>query len=99
MAREIRGTAPFYLTLSRHFVLLTINGSINCNSTFLPRSLFSETRNIAASPLEASQAYKNIVDSITVANITALAAKDITEDTYHKVGRRRSRHLNAERPE
>ncbi|XP_076668102.1 wing blister isoform X2 [Andrena cerasifolii] len=48
-------------------------------------NLFSETRNIAASPLKASQAYKNIVDSITMANITALAAKDITEDTYRKI--------------
>nr|XP_012147088.1 PREDICTED: laminin subunit alpha-2 isoform X4 [Megachile rotundata]XP_012147089.1 PREDICTED: laminin subunit alpha-2 isoform X4 [Megachile rotundata] len=47
-------------------------------------SLFSETRNIAASPLKASQAYKNIVDSIRTANITAKAAKDIVDDTYNK---------------
>ncbi|KZC04266.1 Laminin subunit alpha-1 [Dufourea novaeangliae] len=47
-------------------------------------SLFSETRNIAASPLKASQAYKNIVDSIEMANITAMAAKQLTEDTYQK---------------
>ncbi|XP_017882648.2 laminin subunit alpha-1 [Ceratina calcarata] len=38
-------------------------------------SLFSETRNIAASPLKASQAYKNIVENIK-------AAKDIAQDTY-----------------
>ncbi|CAK9806681.1 Laminin subunit alpha-1 [Anthophora quadrimaculata] len=48
-------------------------------------SLFSETRNIAASPLKASQAYKNIVDSIRTANITAMAAKDIVEETYNKI--------------
>nr|XP_034195684.1 laminin subunit alpha-1 isoform X1 [Osmia lignaria] len=47
-------------------------------------SLFSETRNIAASPLKASQAYKNIVDSIRTANITAKAAKDIVDDIYNK---------------
>ncbi|XP_050482872.1 laminin subunit alpha-1 isoform X2 [Bombus huntii] len=48
-------------------------------------SLFSETKNIAASPLKASQAYKNIVDNIRTANITATAAKDISEDTYNKI--------------
>ncbi|XP_043794597.1 laminin subunit alpha-2 isoform X1 [Apis laboriosa] len=47
-------------------------------------SLFSETRNIAASPLKASQAYKNIVDNIRTANITAMEAKEITNDTYNK---------------
>ncbi|XP_053979211.1 laminin subunit alpha-1-like isoform X1 [Hylaeus volcanicus] len=47
-------------------------------------SLFSETRSIAASPLKASQAYKNIVDNINAANVTAMAAKDITEDIYNK---------------
>ncbi|XP_043600424.1 laminin subunit alpha-1 isoform X4 [Bombus pyrosoma] len=48
-------------------------------------SLFSETKNIAASPLKASQAYKIIVDNIRTANITATAAKDISEDTYNKI--------------
>ncbi|XP_035736479.1 laminin subunit alpha-1-like [Vespa mandarinia] len=43
-------------------------------------SLFSETRDIAASPLKASQAYKNIVDSLTRANDTALMAKETTEN-------------------
>ncbi|KAF3427281.1 LOW QUALITY PROTEIN: hypothetical protein E2986_11364, partial [Frieseomelitta varia] len=47
-------------------------------------SLFSETKNIAASPLKASQAYKNIIDNIRTANITTMAAKDISEDTYNK---------------
>ncbi|XP_076178093.1 laminin subunit alpha-1-like [Ptiloglossa arizonensis] len=47
-------------------------------------SLFSETRNIAASPLKASQAYKNIGDSIRAANVTAMAVKDLIEDTYNK---------------
>nr|XP_031843946.1 laminin subunit alpha-1 isoform X2 [Nomia melanderi] len=47
-------------------------------------SLFSETRNTAANPLKASQAYKNIVDSIRLANVTAMAAKELTEDVYNK---------------
>ncbi|XP_078049383.1 wing blister isoform X2 [Augochlora pura] len=46
--------------------------------------LFSETRNIAASPLKASQAYKNIIDSIRSANVTAMAAKELAEDVYNK---------------
>lgn len=52
---------------------------------FLPSSLFSETRDIAASPLKASQAYKNIVDSLTRANGTALMAKETAEDTNSQV--------------
>ncbi|CAL7932952.1 unnamed protein product [Xylocopa violacea] len=48
-------------------------------------SLFSETRNIAASPLKASQAYKNIVDRINSANITATEANEIAEETFEKV--------------
>ncbi|XP_076279706.1 wing blister isoform X1 [Lasioglossum baleicum] len=47
-------------------------------------NLFSETRNIAASPLKASQAYKNILDSIRAANVTAMAAKELAEDAYNK---------------
>ncbi|XP_061943056.1 laminin subunit alpha lam-3 isoform X4 [Apis cerana] len=47
-------------------------------------SLFSETRNIAASPLKASQAYKNIVDNVRTANITAMEGKEITNDAYNK---------------
>lgn len=62
-----------------------IDNLIKCNLAFLPSSLFSETKNIAASPLKASQAYKNIVDNIRTANITTMAAKDISEDTYDKV--------------
>ncbi|XP_076245323.1 wing blister [Calliopsis andreniformis] len=58
-------------------------------------SLFSETRDIAAIPLKASQAYQNIVDGIRMANITAIAAKDIIENTYNKVfpGGRNSKSL------
>ncbi|XP_076751939.1 wing blister [Xylocopa sonorina] len=48
-------------------------------------SLFSETRNIAASPLKASQAYKNIVDRINSANITATEANEVAEKTFDKV--------------
>ncbi|XP_077268130.1 wing blister isoform X1 [Temnothorax americanus] len=48
-------------------------------------SLFAETRDIAASPLKASQAYKNIVDGLQAARITALAAKESVEDVHKKV--------------
>lgn len=64
---------------------MTIDNLIKCNLAFLPSSLFSETRNIAASPLKASQAYKNIVDNIRSANITAMEGKEITNDAYNKV--------------
>ncbi|KAL6255156.1 hypothetical protein P5V15_013489 [Pogonomyrmex californicus] len=47
-------------------------------------SLFAETRDIAASPLKASQAYKNIVDGLQAAKVTALAAKETAEDVYKK---------------
>jgi len=52
---------------------------------FLWSSLFAETRNIAASPLKASQAYKNIVDGLQAAKVTALAAKESIEDVHKKV--------------
>ncbi|XP_014473552.1 PREDICTED: laminin subunit alpha-1 isoform X2 [Dinoponera quadriceps] len=48
-------------------------------------SLFAETRDIAASPLKASQAYKNIVDGLKAAKVTALAAKTAIEEVYAKV--------------
>ncbi|EFN76045.1 Laminin subunit alpha-1 [Harpegnathos saltator] len=48
-------------------------------------SLFAETRDIAASPLKASQAYKNIVDSLQMARTTALAAKAAAEEAHEKV--------------
>ena len=48
-------------------------------------SLFAKTRDIAASPLKASQAYKNIVDGLQAAKVTALAAKEIVEDVHKKV--------------
>ncbi|XP_024867463.1 laminin subunit alpha-1 isoform X2 [Temnothorax curvispinosus] len=48
-------------------------------------SLFAETRDIAASPLKASQAYKNIVDGLQAARVTALAAKESVEDVHKKV--------------
>ncbi|XP_036145001.1 laminin subunit alpha-1 isoform X3 [Monomorium pharaonis] len=47
-------------------------------------SLFAETRDIAASPLKASQAYKNIVDGLQAARTTTLAAKEILEDIHKK---------------
>ncbi|XP_039307072.1 laminin subunit alpha-1 isoform X3 [Solenopsis invicta] len=47
-------------------------------------SLFAETRDIAASPLKASQAYKNIVDGLYAARTTVLAAKEIIEDVHEK---------------
>ncbi|XP_029679159.1 laminin subunit alpha-1-like [Formica exsecta] len=47
-------------------------------------SLFAETRDIAASPLKASQAYKNIVDGLRAAKVTAMAAKEITEEVHGK---------------
>ncbi|RLU21684.1 hypothetical protein DMN91_006060 [Ooceraea biroi] len=47
-------------------------------------SLFAETRDIAASPLKASQAYKNIVDHLQAAKTTALEAKEITEGVCEK---------------
>ncbi|KAL0132326.1 hypothetical protein PUN28_000249 [Cardiocondyla obscurior] len=48
-------------------------------------SLFVETRDIAASPLKASQAYKNIVDGLHAAKITALEAKESIQDVHKKV--------------
>jgi len=53
--------------------------------TFLLNSLFAETRDIAASPLKASQAYKNIVDGLQAAKVTALAAKEAAEEVHKKV--------------
>lgn len=47
-------------------------------------SLFAETRDIAASPLKASQAYKNIVDGLQAAKVTALAAKEAVKDMHKK---------------
>lgn len=52
---------------------------------FLFRSLFAKTRDIAASPLKASQAYKNIVDGLQKAKVTALEAKEIVDEIYEKV--------------
>lgn len=54
-------------------------------STFLSSSLFAETRDIAASPLKASQAYKNIVDGLRTAKVTAMTAKEIIEEVHGKV--------------
>lgn len=51
----------------------------------MSNSLFAETRNIAASPLKASEAYKNIVDSLEAAKVTALAAKTVAEEVHKKV--------------
>ncbi|KMQ97151.1 laminin subunit alpha-1 [Lasius niger] len=47
-------------------------------------SLFAETRDIAASPLKASQAYKNIVDGLQAARITATTAKEIIKEVHEK---------------
>lgn len=58
--------------------------------TFLWSSLFAETRDIAASPLKASQAYKNIVDGLQAAKVTALAAKESIEDVHKKVKNNRA---------
>jgi len=55
------------------------------NLTFLSNSLFAETRDIAASPLKASQAYKNIVDSLQTAKTIALEAKESAEKVHEKV--------------
>jgi len=52
---------------------------------FLSDSLFAETRDIAASPLKASQAYKNIVDGLQIAKVIALEAKEIAGKVYEKV--------------
>lgn len=52
---------------------------------FLLSSLFAETRDIAASPLKASQAYKNIVDGLHAAKVIALAAKEVAKDVHKKV--------------
>lgn len=54
-------------------------------SNFLSSSLFAETRDIAASPLKASQAYKNIVDGLQAARITATTAKEIIKEVHEKV--------------
>ncbi|XP_032674953.1 laminin subunit alpha-1 isoform X4 [Odontomachus brunneus] len=48
-------------------------------------SLFAETRDIAASPLKASQAYKNIIDGLQAAKISAQAAKATAEEVHGKV--------------
>lgn len=58
---------------------------ISIKSNFLSSSLFAETRDIAASPLKASQAYKNIVDGLQMAKVTAMAAKEIVEQVHEKV--------------
>lgn len=58
---------------------------IRSKSNFLSSSLFAETRDIAASPLKASQAYKNIVDGLQTAKVTTMAAKEIIEEVYEKV--------------
>lgn len=55
------------------------------NLTLLLNSLFTETRDIAASPLKASQAYKNIVDDLQSAKIIAQAANEIVEEVHKKV--------------
>nr|XP_012216711.1 PREDICTED: laminin subunit alpha-1-like [Linepithema humile] len=47
--------------------------------------LFAETRDIAASPLKASQVYKNIVDDLQSAKIIAQAANEIVEEVHGKV--------------
>ncbi|KAG7199623.1 hypothetical protein KM043_014226 [Ampulex compressa] len=47
-------------------------------------SLFSETRDIAASPLKASEAYKNVVDGIIAAKVAATTAVRASEDAYNK---------------
>lgn len=51
----------------------------------MSNSLFAETRDIAASPLKASEAYKNIVDSLEAAKVTALAAKKTALEVHRKV--------------
>ncbi|XP_034944517.1 laminin subunit alpha-1-like isoform X2 [Chelonus insularis] len=48
-------------------------------------SLFDRTRNDAANPLKASQAYKNIVDNLTEARHAATIAKEAGWNAYHKV--------------
>ena len=48
-------------------------------------SLFSETRNQAANPLKASQAYKNIFDSLQNAEITARQTNEIANDVFEMV--------------
>ncbi|KAK0081679.1 hypothetical protein PV325_011758 [Microctonus aethiopoides] len=48
-------------------------------------ALFDRTRNEAANPLKASQSYKIIVDSLAMARISAVAAKETAWEAYHKV--------------
>ncbi|XP_051174494.1 laminin subunit alpha-1 isoform X1 [Leptopilina boulardi] len=47
--------------------------------------LFSETRNQAANPLKASQAYKNIYDNLQNAENAARETNKIADDVYEKV--------------
>ncbi|XP_015607311.1 laminin subunit alpha-1 [Cephus cinctus] len=47
--------------------------------------LFAETKNEAANPLKASQAYKNIVDTLEAAKVAAIQAKETADDMYTKV--------------
>lgn len=58
---------------------------IKCNLAFLPSSLFSETRDEAANPLRASQAYKNIFDGLQNARDYGLDANELTSGIYIKV--------------
>ncbi|XP_043271259.1 laminin subunit alpha-1 [Venturia canescens] len=48
-------------------------------------SLFAQSRDEAANPLKASEAYKNIVDSLASAKISAKEAKDASWEAYFKV--------------
>ncbi|XP_074102845.1 wing blister [Cotesia typhae] len=48
-------------------------------------ALFDRTRNDAANPLKASQVYKNILDYLSIAKMSASLAKDAAWNVYYKV--------------
>lgn len=58
-------------------------------SAYVLNRLFDRTRNEAANPLKASQSYKIIVDSLAMARISAVAAKETAWEAYHKVKKKK----------
>lgn len=50
-------------------------------------ALFDRTRNEASNPLKASQAYKNIVDSLAAARFSATKTTSAAWESYYKVNR------------
>ncbi|XP_066580920.1 laminin subunit alpha-1 [Prorops nasuta] len=74
------------LNYSEHYVKPAILHAKNL-SAYVDQyvGLFSKTRVIAANPLKASQAYKNIVDSLVSAKTSAITANRIAGEVYFKV--------------